>query len=250
MIRISQVSHEINGQKILTDVSTEIPLGGISALIGPNGAGKSTLLSLVARLERLQSGTIFVGDLQIGDCSDRALAQSLSILPQIPDQPVRLTVRELVNFGRYPYHRDRPIAADLAKVDEAIAVLGIENLAQRSLDTLSGGQRQRAQIAMIFAQDTRYMLLDEPLNNLDLAGARSLMKNLRALCDAHGKTILIVVHDINIAARYATRIIAMKDGRIVREGPPGTVIDASLVAEVFNTDATLLTLGDQRIVLA
>ncbi len=249
MIKIADLSHRIGGQPILSDIATQVPRDGITALIGPNGAGKSTLLSLIARLVRIQSGTIHVDDLQIGQCSDRALARHLSILPQMPDQPLRLTVRELVNFGRYPYHGGRPGPEDLANVEKALFVLGIGDLANRPLDTLSGGQRQRAQIAMIFAQDTAYMLLDEPLNNLDLAGSRTLMQILRGLSDEHGKTILIVVHDINIAARYADRIIAMKRGRIVREGAPVDVIDAALIRDVFDTDAELLDAGGSRVVL-
>lgn len=249
MIKIENLSHQIGGTPILSDITTEVPCTGITALIGPNGAGKSTLLSLIARLERIQSGTVHVDDLQIGQCSDRKLAQRLSILPQIPDQPLRLTVRELVNFGRYPYHGGRPGPADRAKVNEAMAVLGIEDLADRSLETLSGGQRQRAQIAMIFAQDTTYMLLDEPLNNLDLAGSRTLMRILKGLRDNHGKTIVIVVHDINIATRYADRIIALKGGQIIREGAPAQVIDTALIRDVFETDADVLDMEGGPIVL-
>lgn len=249
MIKIENLSHQIGGHPILTGITAEVPSSGITALIGPNGAGKSTLLSLIARLDRIQSGTIYVDDMQVGQCSDRALAQRLSILPQMPEQPLRLTVRELVNFGRYPYNRGRPGAADIAKVNEAIAVLGMERLAERALDTLSGGQRQRAQIAMIFAQDTDYVLLDEPLNNLDLAGNRRLMGILRRLSDEHGKTIVIVVHDINIASRYADLILAMKDGQVVRWGHPSKVIDRSLVRGVFDTDAELVEHDGGPIVL-
>lgn len=249
MIKIENLSHQIGGKPILSGITTTVPRKGITALIGPNAAGKSTLLSLIARLVRIQSGTIHVDDLQIGQCSDRELAKCLSILPQIPDQPPRLTVRELVGFGRYPYHGGRPGLADVAKVNEAIAVLGIDDLAERSLDTLSGGQRQRAQIAMIFAQDTTYMLLDEPLNNLDLSGTQTLMRILKGLSDDHGKTIVIVVHDINIASRYADRIIALKNGQIARQGSPIEVIDEALIRDVFETDAELLGLHGSPIVL-
>lgn len=249
MIKIENLSHQIGGKPILSGITTTVPRNGITALIGPNAAGKSTLLSLIARLARIQSGTIHVDDFQIGHCSDRELAKCLSILPQVPDQPLRLTVRELVSFGRYPYHGGRPGPADITKVMEAIAVLGIEDLADRSLDTLSGGQRQRAQIAMIFAQDTTYMLLDEPLNNLDLSGTQTLMRILRSLSDDHGKIIVIVVHDINIASRYADRIIAMKDGQIARQGSPIEVIDEALIRDVFQTDAELLDMHGSPIVL-
>lgn len=249
MIKIENLSHQINDHPILSNISTELQGVGVTALIGPNGAGKSTLLSLIARLVPIQSGSIHIDDLEIGQCSDRDLAKHLSILPQMPDQPLRLTVRELVSFGRYPYHRGRPTETDLVHVDKAIAALGIQELAERSLETLSGGQRQRAQIAMIFAQDTDYVLLDEPLNNLDLAGSRTLMQTLQRLSEQHGKTIIIVVHDINIAARYADQIIAMKGGEIVRQGRPVDIIDRALVHDVFGTDAEILQIDDDRIVL-
>lgn len=249
MIKVENVAYRIGGKPILTDVSVTVPQGGLTALIGPNGAGKSTLLSLIARLEPLQRGAIHVDDLQVGKCSDRDVAQRLSILPQMADQPPRLTVRELVSFVRYPYHRGRPGPADHAQVDCALAVLGITTLADRPLDSLSGGQRQRAQIAMIFAQDTDYVLLDEPLNNLDLAGSRTLMAVLRDFAKTHGKTVALVVHDINIAARYADQIIAMEDGCIARTGPPHNVIDTALIRDVFGTDALLVQVGADRIAL-
>lgn len=249
MIKITDVSHRIAGKSILKDVSVEIPRHGITALIGPNGAGKSSLLSLIARLVPLQAGAVHVDDLQLGMCPDRELAQKLSILPQMPDQPPRLTVRELVSFGRYPYHQGCPTEGDDVQVDRALAVLDIRDLADRQMDTLSGGQRQRAQIAMIFAQDTDYVLLDEPLNNLDLAGTRTLLSVLRDMADTYGKTIVIVVHDINIAAQCSDRVVAMKGGRIIRSGPPKKVIDQDLIRDVFETDARLVEVDGVQMVL-
>jgi len=239
MISIRNLSYQIAGSPILTDISLDLPKRKISALIGPNGAGKSTLLSLVARLEKLQSGTITVGDLTVGACSNRELAKHLSILPQMPDHVTRLTVKELVSFGRYPYHQGRPTDEDDAAVGHALALFGLTDLAQRSVDELSGGQRQRAQIAMTFAQDTEYMLLDEPLNNLDVAGARSLMALLRELSDIHGKTIVIVLHDINYASRYADWLVAMQKGQIVVEGTPAEMVTPALLRDVFQTDADI-----------
>lgn len=239
MISIRNLFYQIGGVPILTDISLDLPKGKISALIGPNGAGKSTLLSLIARLEKLQVGSVTVGDLTVGSCSNRELAKHLSILPQMPDQVPRLCVRDLVSFGRYPYHQGRPTAEDEAAVDHALAVFGLSDLAIRSVDELSGGQRQRAQIAMTFAQDTEYMLLDEPLNNLDIAGARSLMALLRDLADTHGKTIVIVLHDINYASRYADWLVAMQEGRIAVEGTPVEAVTPDLVRNVFHTDADI-----------
>ena len=235
MIAIENVSHRLAGKDILSGISLDIPRGGVTALIGPNGAGKSTLLSIVARLEPLQTGRIAVDDLVVGACSNRDLAQKLAILPQSAEVTPRLTVEELVAFGRYPYSRGRPTREDRAKVAETLALFELGALATRPLDTLSGGQRQRAQVALTFAQDTDYMLLDEPLNNLDIAASRALMRLLRDVSDKHGKTIVIVLHDINYASRYADRLVVMKSGQIAAAGAPQEIVTTDMIAEVFET---------------
>lgn len=218
---------------ILSDINLELAKGGITALIGPNGAGKSTLLSLIARLIPLQSGAITVDDLTIGSCASDVLARKLAILPQTAEIAPRLTVRDLVGFGRYPYHKGRAGPEDAKIVEQALARFGLNDLASRQLDRLSGGQRQRAQVAMIYAQNTDYVLLDEPLNNLDIAASRNLMALLQEL----GRTVVIVLHDINYASSYADQIVAMKDGRIQAVGTPAEVINAGLLADVFETQA-------------
>ncbi|WP_394197730.1 iron ABC transporter ATP-binding protein [Litoreibacter albidus] len=235
MIKVSHVTHRIGGATILSDVSVELAAGGVTALIGPNGAGKSTLLSLIARLIPLQSGSITVDDLTIGACPSDVLARKLAILPQTADAAPRLTVRDLVSFGRYPYHKGRGTEEDAQIVAQTLHRFGLNDLAGRQLDTLSGGQRQRAQVAMIHAQSTDYVLLDEPLNNLDIAASRSLMRMLRAL----GRTVVIVLHDINYASSYADQIVAMKDGRIHAVGTPADVVTEDLLADVFGTRATV-----------
>ncbi|MEP2920862.1 MAG: ATP-binding cassette domain-containing protein [Sulfitobacter sp.] len=236
MIEISDVSYRIGGAQILNGINLALPKGGISALIGPNGAGKSTLLSLVARLMPLQSGQVTVDDLTVGACANNTLARKLAILPQASDAAPLLSVHELVSFGRYPYHKGRPTAQDHAKVEQALATFGLMDLAARRLDTLSGGQRQRAQVAMTFAQDTDYILLDEPLNNLDIAASRSLMRVLRDLAAAHDRTIVIVLHDINYAAAYADLIVAMKEGKVVASGAPDDIVTEEVLKDVFGTD--------------
>lgn len=160
----------------------------------------------------------------------------------------RLTVRELVSFGRYPHHKGQPDPADHTKVSEAIALFDMDALADCPLDTLSGGQRQRAQVAMTYAQDTEYLLLDEPLNNLDIAASRALMQLLRELAHSHGRSILVVLHDLNYAAAYADHIVAMAAGRIVRAGPPVEIVTADMVREVFATDAEVHRVGDRTFV--
>lgn len=237
MIEITNVSYKIGTAHILSDVTVTIPKGGITGLIGPNGAGKSTLLSLIARLQPLQMGHIKVDDLLVGDCATNTLARKLSILPQTADIAPRLSVAELVAFGRYPYHRGQPTDGDRDMVTRTLAAFDLEPLADRPLDTLSGGQRQRAQVAMTFAQDTDYILLDEPLNNLDISASRSLMTLLRDLARDHGRTIVIVLHDINYAASYADNIITLKEGHLSGMGTPAEIVTEQMLRDVFATDA-------------
>lgn len=248
MITITGLNHDRDGTPTLRDINLTLNAGGVTALIGPNGAGKSTLLALISRLIPIQQGQITVDDLRIGACANDVLARKLAILPQSSDAAPLLTVRELVSFGRYPYHKGRPAAQDRAKVSAAIEAFGLQDLAERRLDTLSGGQRQRAQVAMTFAQDTDYILLDEPLNNLDIAASRALMAVLRDLAAQHGRTIVIVLHDINYAAAYADQIVAMKDGRIAATGTPSDILNAELLREVFDTDPLVHRIGDKVLV--
>jgi len=250
LIEVHNLTYRIADAPILTDISLRVPLGGIVALIGPNGAGKSTLLSLMARLLPLQQGRITVDELTVGQSDDRELARRLAILPQTMHATSRLTVRDLVSFGRYPYHRGRPTKEDRSLVEEGLGLFELSAMADRSLDTLSGGQRQRAFVAMTYVQDTNYVLLDEPLNNLDLAASRSLMVRLRELADAKGRTIIIVLHDINVATAYADRVLVMKDGRLCGDGAPRDVVTPELIKDVFETDATLRVVDGRPVVLA
>lgn len=233
MIRIENVSFKYRATPILQDVSLNIPKGGVVALIGPNGAGKSTLLSLVARLQTLQTGAISVDGLPVNTTPGRDLARVLAILRQDTTIASRLRVRELVGFGRFPHGRGRLNDEDRAIVDAAIAQFDLTDLADRFIETLSGGQRQRALVAMAFAQGTDYLLLDEPLNNLDMYYARALMRSLRAAADANGKTIIIVLHDINQASAHADRIVAMKGGRIIADGTPAEILNSETLDTVF-----------------
>ncbi|RFZ87690.1 ATP-binding cassette domain-containing protein [Shinella sp. WSJ-2] len=233
MIRINNVSFKHRATPILHDVSLDIAKGGVVALIGPNGAGKSTLLSLVARLQALQTGTISVDGLPVDTTPGRDLAKVLAILRQDTTVASRLRVRELVGFGRFPHGRDRLTDEDHAIVDAAMAQFDLTDLSDRFIETLSGGQRQRALVAMAFAQGTDYLLLDEPLNNLDMYYSRALMRSLRSVADAGGKTVVIVLHDINQASAHADRIVAMKDGRIVADGTPADILTPDRLEAVF-----------------
>lgn len=249
MISVSNVTYHAEGTLILDDVSLTVPKGGVTALVGPNGAGKSTLLSLMARLIPMQSGYIQIDDLVIGQCATDQLAKRLSILPQTGEAAPRLTVRDLIGFGRYPYHKGRPSEQDHLRVSEALKEFQLETLSERSLDTLSGGQRQRALVAMTFVQDTDYMLLDEPLNNLDIAASRSLMALLRELAQNHNRTIVIVLHDINYACSYADNIVTMRAGKIGAIGAPSEIVTSTMLSDVFDTIADVHTINDQPVVL-
>lgn len=233
MIEITGVSLALGGNRILDDVSLTVPKGGVTALVGPNGAGKSSLLSLIARLRPLQSGRITVDGLPVDTTPSRQLAKIMAILRQDPGVASRLRVVELVGFGRFPHHRGRLTAKDREIIAASLEQFDLSDLALRFIDTLSGGQRQRALVAMTFCQGTDYILLDEPLNNLDMFHARNLMRTLRRIADEHGKTVLIVLHDINHAASYADRIVAMKDGAVVASGETGDVIRPDILESVF-----------------
>ncbi|MBP7000708.1 ABC transporter ATP-binding protein [Amaricoccus sp.] len=249
MIEIEGVSHAIGRRPILRDVTLAIPRGGVTALIGPNGAGKSTLLSLIARLIPLRTGRITVDGLDVTRTPSRDLALKLAALRQDTSIATRLTVRDLVGFGRYPRSRGRPGPADAAAVAEALARFELDSLAGRFLDELSGGQRQRALVAMTFAQETDYILLDEPLNNLDMVFARSLMRRLRDLADDHGRTIVVVVHEINYAAAWADRIVALREGRVVGIGPPDEMIAPGPLRAAFGADIEVAEVAGRRVAL-
>lgn len=249
MIRISGVSFARSRQTVLADIDLEIPSGGVTALVGPNGAGKSTLLSLIARLLPLSQGTITVDGHNVSTTPTRILARQIAVMAQDASVASRLRVAELVGFGRFPHHRGRPRPQDRAKVAEALAMFDLEPFAERFVDTLSGGQRQRARAAMAYCQGTGTLLLDEPLNNLDIFHARQLMRTLRRIASEEGRTVVIVLHDLNHASAYADRIVAMQDGRIVAHGPTAEIISPDVLKRVFGYDIPVTDAGGHRIAL-
>ncbi len=236
MIDIASISKSYGKTLVVDDVSLTLQAGGVTAIVGANGAGKSTLLSIIARLLEADAGTVRVGGLDVSKSDSRELAKRLAILRQSNDIQSRLTVADLVGFGRYPHSGGRLGRADHAAIDQAIAWMDLESLRHRFLDEMSGGQRQRAFVAMVLAQDTRYLLLDEPLNNLDVAHAHSMLTTLRRAADELDKTVVIVVHDINYASCWADQIVAMKDGRIRAVGTPAEIVRRELLRDVFDLD--------------
>ncbi|WP_159911531.1 ABC transporter ATP-binding protein [Pantoea sp. 18069] len=247
MIDARDVVKRHGSTTVLNAVSLQIPTRKFTAIIGPNGAGKSTLLSLVSRLMPMSSGAVSVDGLDVATTASDALSRVLAILRQDNQSALRLTVRDLVGFGRFPHSKGRLTPDDLRHVEDALDYLQLQPLAERFLDELSGGQRQRAYIAMVLCQDTPYMLLDEPLNNLDMAHAVAMMKLLRRAVDERGKTVVVVLHDINFAACYADHIIAMKDGAVAHEGSPQQVVQDQVLSELYGIDVTVHEVKGQRL---
>ncbi|MGB2079018.1 MAG: Fe(3+) dicitrate ABC transporter ATP-binding protein FecE [Vibrio sp.] len=225
---------------IVKAVDLVIPQGKITALIGPNGCGKSTLLKGLSRILKPQSGNILWQGEPLMNVSSRDLAQQLALLPQSQHTPDGISVREAVSYGRSPYTGfwGQLSNEDKAIVERALEMAGVDELAQRLLVELSGGQKQRVWLAMTLAQDTDYILLDEPTTYLDINHQVELMKLMRRL-NQEGKTLVTVLHDINQACRYCDHLIVMKSGEIICEGDPNTVITSKLLADVFELDAQI-----------
>ena len=247
MLEIINVSKTYGRKTVVDDVSLCIAKGKLTSFIGPNGAGKSTLLSMITQLTERDSGQIRIDGTEVELYDTNRLARKISLLKQANSLNVRLTVRELVGFGRFPYSRDRLSKADIEQVNAAIAYLELETLAGQYLDQLSGGERQRAFIAMIMAQNTEYILMDEPLNNLDMKHSVQIMKVLRRMVEQMGKTVVIVIHDINFASCYSDEIVALKQGKLVRQGLAADMIDTDVLRQVYDMDIQISRLNEQKI---
>ena len=248
MIELSGVTKRYGPNTVVDRISLTIPGGGVTALIGPNGAGKSTLLSIIGRLLSSDGGRVMVDGLDVSRTPGNVLARKLSILRQENQVAVRLTVRELVEFGRFPHSQGRLTPEDRRFVDQAIDFLELAEFSARPINRLSGGQRQRAFIAMVLCQDTDYVLLDEPLNNLDMRHASQTMSLIRRLSTELDKTIVIVLHDVNFASYHADRVVAMKDGAIVADGTPGEVVTAAAMEKIFDLEVPVHYLADMPVV--
>lgn len=236
MIEIKHLTKRFGNKPVVNNVSVTIQPRAITSFIGPNGAGKSTLLSMVSRLLDADTGEVLLDESNVKKWKSEQFAKRVSILKQSNYLNVRLTVRELISFGRYPYSKGRLTDEDEKFVDQAIDYMNLEDMQDKFLDELSGGQKQRAFIAMVIAQDTDYILLDEPLNNLDMKHSVQIMKILRKLVDELGKTVVIVIHDINFASVYSDYIVALKNGSVVKSGPTNDIINPDALREIYDMD--------------
>ncbi|QRN81394.1 MAG: ATP-binding cassette domain-containing protein [Nocardiopsis sp. BM-2018] len=240
MITLKGVRKEYSSEVAIGPVDLEIPKGGLTALVGPNGAGKSTLLTMVGRLLGIDEGAIEIAGYDVTRTPSKDLARIVSVLRQENHFITRLTVRQLVAFGRFPYSKGRLTVEDEEVVSRAIDFLDLTDLEDRYLDQLSGGQRQRAYVAMVLSQDTEYVLLDEPLNNLDMRHSVQMMKHLRRAAEELDRTIVIVLHDINFAGHYADHICAVKDGSVVEFGTPAQIMTDDVLTRVFETPVNVI----------
>lgn len=249
MIKLKNIVKKYGDKPIIDNVSLDIPKGQVIAFIGANGAGKSTLISIISRTLSKNSGEVFIDEKELSKWDTSELSKKMSILKQSNNLNIRLTVKELVSFGRFPYSKGRLTKEDNEHIDNAIKYMGIDHLKDRYLDELSGGQKQMAFISMIIAQDTEYIFLDEPLNNLDMHHCVKIMKNVKKLAREMGKTVIIVIHDINFVSLYADHIIAMKDGKIIKNSKKEEIIQEPILKEIYGMDIQVKNIDGKNICL-
>jgi ABC-type cobalamin/Fe3+-siderophores transport system ATPase subunit len=241
-LRAEDLQLAYDGSPVVHDLSVVIPEGEVTVICGPNACGKSTLLRGLARLLKPRSGAVYLDGQLIARMPTKQVAVRLGLLPQTPTAPEGLTVEDLVGRGRFPHHRwfQQWTAEDESAVEQALELTDTAVLRDRPVDELSGGQRQRAWVAMTLAQDTPIVLLDEPTTYLDLAHRVELLDLLAELNETQGRTIVMVLHELNEACRYASHVVAMSEGRIAAQGPPREVITADVVRDVFGLEATVV----------
>ncbi|MFD5432581.1 ABC transporter ATP-binding protein [Kitasatospora sp. NPDC127067] len=228
---------------VVRELDLELPRQQVTVIVGPNGCGKSTLLGGLARTIAPRSGAVLLDGKPLTSLSTRAIARIIGLLPQSATAPDGLTVRDLVRYGRQPHQGllRQWSAADAEAVEHALTAADLHELADRPLDTLSGGQRQRAWIAMAVAQDTDILMLDEPTSALDMGHALEVLEMVRGLTTGRGRTVVLVLHDLSTACRYADHMVAMRDGEVAAQGAPRDIVTPELVRELYGVESVILT---------
>jgi iron complex transport system ATP-binding protein len=249
MIKLKNIAKHYGKKEVINNVNLELPQNKLIAFIGSNGAGKSTLISIISRTLAKDAGEVFIDDKELKDWNNSELSKRLSILRQSNHLNIRLNVRDLVSFGRYPHSQGKLTEEDEKFIDDSLSYLGLTDLQDRFLDELSGGQRQMAYIAMVIAQDTDYIFLDEPLNNLDMLHSVQIMKVLKRLVNELNKTVMIVIHDINFVSCYADYVIAMKNGQIVQDGDTRDIMNSPVLKEIYGMDIDIQNIDGKNICL-
>lgn len=237
---VEKLTKKYDGKTVIDEVSFQIPKGKVISLIGPNGAGKSTVMGILSRLIARDSGNVDFDGVDITKWKSKELSKRLAILTQTNNIQMKLTVRELIAFGRFPYSGGHLTDEDQAIINKAIEYMELKEFEDQFIDELSGGQRQRAYIAMVIAQDTEYVLLDEPTNNLDIYHATNMMKIVRRLCDELGKTVILVLHEINYAAFYSDYICAFANGKIAKFGTVEEVMNKKTLSDIYHVDFEIM----------
>lgn len=247
MIKVRNLIKSYGEKTVVDDVSLDLEKGKLISFIGSNGAGKSTVLSMISRLISKNSGEVYIEEQELSQWNKNELSKKISILRQANYMNIRLTVRELVSFGRFPYSQGRLTREDKKMVDKALDYMNLRSYENRYIDELSGGERQMAFIAMTIAQDTEYIFLDEPLNNLDMKHSVEIMKVLRNLVNELHKTVIIVIHDINFASCYSDYIVALKNGRIIKEGDTHEIINSNVLKDIYDLDIQIDSVEGKKI---
>ena len=246
-IEIRNITKSYGSKKVVDNVSVTIPTGKITSFIGPNGAGKSTVLSIISRLLSADNGDVYLNGELLNRKKSSDIAKQLAILKQTNNINLRLTIEDLVSFGRFPYSKGNLTQTDRTFIDNAIAYMDLDDIRHQYIDSLSGGQRQRAYIAMTLAQDTDYILLDEPLNNLDMKHSVQIMQVLRKLATELNKTVVIVIHDINFASCYSDYIVAMKNGKQVHQGEVNHIMQSTVLQDIYDMAIPIQDIDDHKI---
>ena len=246
-IQLNNICKKYGNQTIIDNITLTLEKGKIISFIGANGAGKSTLLNIMSRLLKADSGEIYLDGTALNNLKSEDIAKKLSILKQNNYVGLKLTVAELVAFGRFPYSAGNLKMEDKKIIDEAIEYLDLQKLRNHYINELSGGQKQRSFIAMILAQDTNYILLDEPLNNLDMKHSLQIMQVLHKLCIEKNKTIILVIHDINFASVYSDEIFALKNGRLIFSGRPKKLMNSETLNQIFDFNIPVYDIDQHKL---